>query len=109
MPLDNANDDFHAATEKGGTSVNQFTLQLDKKFLDAVERTVAEACEEIRRSSKRNSAGANWAFFTKSAWDEAIEEAIGHVLDQRAGSVLGLMRPASQQVARSRDRTLNRL
>jgi hypothetical protein len=88
--------------------VDEFTRHLDKEFLDAIERTVAEACEEMRKPLKGNRARENWHLRAKAAWDMAIDNAVGHVLDRALEGPSGWNGAASEPISPGRHRELNR-
>ncbi|HAN86782.1 MAG TPA: hypothetical protein DCQ13_03970 [Firmicutes bacterium] len=88
--------------------MDEFTRHLDKEFLDAIERTVTEACEEMRKSPRGNSTRADWHLRAKAAWDTAIENAAGGVLGRASGSTEGWDGSASEPIADSRHQKLNR-
>lgn len=88
--------------------MDEFTQHLDKEFLDAIERTVAEACEEMRKSPRGNSTRVDWRLRAKTAWDTAIDNAAGGVLGRASGGTAVWDGSASEPIADSRHQKLNR-
>lgn len=88
--------------------MDEFTRHLDKEFLDAIERTVAEACEEMRKPLRGNGARADWHLRAKAAWDMAIDNAVGDVSGRTSTGRLRSDDSASEPTAHSRDQKLNR-
>lgn len=88
--------------------MDEFTQHLDKEFLDAIERTIAEVCKEMRKPLRGHGAEANWHLLAKAAWDEAIDYAAGRILGATTDNPLRWGSSASEPNMHNLDRKLNR-
>ncbi len=89
--------------------MDDFRRHLDKEFLDAIECAIAEACEEMQRALRGNGTRADWHLRTKAAWDMAIDNAVGRVLDRiLEDGTLEWDGSVSEPIAHSPNQKLNR-